>query len=260
MEGLKAIPTNVGMKGMLDLLPDSDVEIPTLGQMKGSRKASVKCKGHPSKECSHVCMTCKVGLCSKCITSLPKGPHAKHELQEFDDAMDDLEKKSKAEAARYEQINEKKEHLTSDANNNLEAWKTSLEKAVADRASEAVAKVQQWRQDMQKQIEGLFDEGRKQVSQFVMGVGEVEKGSPISDVLAQLLGTLSLEAWKDMDGVRISIDKLEKSLKVYSASRLFPQEALTDKWTVDLGEIKHIGMLSHLSTQTTGPGKSETDT
>ena len=46
----------------------------------------MKCQVHPAKTVSHYCLTCREGLCSKCVVALSKGElHSGHEVQDIED-------------------------------------------------------------------------------------------------------------------------------------------------------------------------------
>ena len=52
--------------------------------------ANPDCSAHPSKQISHVCKTCEVGLCPRCITSAAMKLHTDHEVLELGDAFEEI--------------------------------------------------------------------------------------------------------------------------------------------------------------------------
>ena len=70
--GVRAIPTNVGLKAMLELLPQQqeNIEDSCTG---GTEEEKPRCSQHPEKECTMLCMSCKEVLCTRCIKSLAMG-------------------------------------------------------------------------------------------------------------------------------------------------------------------------------------------
>ena len=48
------------------------------------------CQRHPTKQISNVCMSCKVGLCSKCVSSAAVDEHREHNVMGIDNAFEAL--------------------------------------------------------------------------------------------------------------------------------------------------------------------------
>jgi hypothetical protein len=84
-DGVQAIPTNVVVKGMLELLVH---EVPQAEKEEKGVPTTIWCTEHMERECEIVCMTCKVGMCNTCMKkSVRKGSHANHEVKEVDEAI-----------------------------------------------------------------------------------------------------------------------------------------------------------------------------
>ena len=250
--GVQAIPTNVVVKGMLDFLPDSSVgqqmEEMTLENPRLVTKSV--CKDHPGRECIMVCMACKVGLCDRCLKGVTTGPHAQHELEGFDDAMTVFEKLMKMEAVRFDGLKQKTNNIPHSAYDNLEQWRTRIEKSIEARAKEAMAKINKWKDDMHRKVCFLYDEGRKQVKLFIDSYSNMAEISATTDILTKLGTRPCLENLHQLDPLKKSLDEMESLLKIYSSADMAPKEILSQKWTCELGDVQSIGMLSHLQ-----PGK-----
>ena len=212
-------------------------------KIEESGREKSMCKHHQNRECSHVCMTCKIGICNVCVKPQTMGSHANHNLEKYDDIMADLEKKAKVQTTTYEEITKKTKALSDTADANFVIWKTSLKKAVEHRAREAVAQVEQWKADTLKQIQDLYREGTKQVNTF--STRGSSRGSSVSNMLPKL-SQINMETWESFDTLKTAVDKMQSWLSVYSTASLVPKGAMSDKWTVDLGEIKGANMLEHL--------------
>ena len=49
-----------------------------------------RCQKHPFKQINNVCMSCKVGLCPKCVSSSAMDEHRGHDVMDIEDAFKDL--------------------------------------------------------------------------------------------------------------------------------------------------------------------------
>ena len=83
------LPTNFLAQDIIEL---------NLFQKQSSDKRSKlwknpKCKQHQNKESMFVCMDCCIGLCAECITSLSKGVHCQHTIEETGKCLADLQVK-----------------------------------------------------------------------------------------------------------------------------------------------------------------------
>jgi hypothetical protein len=183
---------------------------------------------------------------------LTQGSHANHDLEIFDDVMADLEMNIKVQDARYKELMRQATEFSDTANTMLQNWKASIKDVVEMRASEAIAKVEKWKEDMMWQIQDLYNQGTAQAEEFCVKMDEMGKGTSMVDTVNMILTTTYLESWKSLEQIKRSLDDMEICLKGYSTVSLKPNEALSDQWTVELGQIKSVGMLGHL----TAPGES----
>jgi hypothetical protein len=244
--GARAIPTNVVLKGMLELLPDNeDVSVSSKDACHLCDKAP-SCLQHPDKICTMLCMECKVGLCGRCMQTFTRGPHADHQLKDFDDAMIDVRRDVCQATDEITEMAISSTQLCEMTSNNLSTWKSSLEKGVTDRARKAIAKVQQWEKDMLNRIQDFFKEGKHQVQQLKLKFGDANSLASLFKELEKLSG---MEASKKFDSLKVTLQKAKSELKVYQNARLVPQETLSDNWSVEMGDIKSKGMLSQITSQ-----------
>ena len=81
-KGATGLKTNLDVSNMVEIMQGTT----------GLSVASPDCPDHLSKPISHVCMVCKVGLCSKCFTSSAMKQHSDHKVLEIDDAFDEITK------------------------------------------------------------------------------------------------------------------------------------------------------------------------
>jgi hypothetical protein len=246
--GVRAIPTNVGLKAMLELLPQQKENIEDRGT-EGAEEEKPKCSQHPEKVCTVLCMSCKEGLCSRCMKSVGQGAHAGHDLEDFDDGIQNIKEKIKKEVEKVNKIEESCSKVCDTANRNLAAWKSSLEKDVDNRASAVVDKVDKWKSDMMKKIQDFFKQGSDQIKRIKHRFNDIREANPNANKVRKLDTLPMLSSYKKLNSLKQSVDGLESELKVYQSARLVPQEALSDQWTVELGEIKSTGMLSQLVPQ-----------
>jgi hypothetical protein len=180
------------------------------------------------------------------MTSVHRGPHAGHDLQDWEDVMNETKKKIKMEGKKMEEIEMKSRQLFDTIQNSLVAWKRSLEKAVSDRVKKAIEKIRKWEDDMIGKVQGIFKQGWDQVEQFRVKLYEIIQSSSNTSSLLQLDTMNTLEAIRSFDNCKQTVDKLESELKVYQNARLVPQEDLREKWTVELGDVDSAVMLDQL--------------
>jgi tripartite motif-containing protein 2/3 len=247
--GVRAVPSNVLATGMLDLLNDTMNVVSTAdNQPKVTKDEKPGCCKHPERECTIVCMTCKTGLCTRCMKSVHRGPHAGHDLDDFEDVMDETKRKIKMETSKLTEIEKQSHQMFHTVKCNLLAWKSSQEKAVSGRVREVMTKVRQWEYEMNRKVLDLFKQGFDQFVKFREKFEEVKAASLNTSRLHQLESMNTLEAKISFDSCKQTLIMLESELKVYKSVRLVPQETLSDKLIVELGDISSKAMLAQLMT------------
>ena len=79
-QGASGLPTNLDVRNIVEI-------------MQKTTTASISeqdCSKHPSKSISHVCLTCEVGLCSRCVVSSVMKEHSSHKVFEIEDAFQNI--------------------------------------------------------------------------------------------------------------------------------------------------------------------------
>ena len=79
-QGASGLPTNLDVRNMVEIIQKT----------KTSSMANPDCSDHPSRPISNICVTCKVGLCTKCFTSSAMKQHSDHRVLEIHDAFDKI--------------------------------------------------------------------------------------------------------------------------------------------------------------------------
>ena len=78
--GASGLPTNLDVRNIVEI-------------MRKTTTCSISeqdCSKHPSKLISHVCLTCGVGLCSRCVISSVMKEHSSHMVFEIEDAFQNM--------------------------------------------------------------------------------------------------------------------------------------------------------------------------
>ena len=196
-DGVEALPTNVSLKNMLELLPD---------EKNNNEDDLLKpvCQQHGCKECVFVCRECRVGLCNSCITTMKSGPHYPHmeEVSELDAAMDDLKRLAEVDLKKLDGILQSHE----DALVKLLNWKTSIKQDVKERAEKVITSVKDQQKTLETEIDALYDDNVKEI-----------EGLKINSIQTKKELTLKLTQMQQMCrnydfGVYQVKDEIEKTL------------------------------------------------
>jgi hypothetical protein len=175
-------------------------------------------------------MKCKVSLCDRCIKSVSQGEHTEHELQDFDDAIAHMKKMVTTGTIELKDIESKASQLCDKSASDLSAWKSDLDKTIAERTWDAIMKVHQWKTGVCKKVQGIYKERTDQIQQI--------RNKFSSGKLWELEKMPTLEAFQRFDNYQQLLDKLASELKGYHSARLVPQDSLTGRWSMELGEIQ----------------------
>ena len=81
---------------------------------------------------------------------------------------------------------------------------------------------------------------------FIASFADKGKISLMADMLAKVGNIPTLESLQKVDSLKKTIDDIERQLEAYSKADLTPKEVLSKKWTLELGDVPSVGMLSHL--------------
>ena len=110
-QGGSGFQTNLDVRNIVEIVQGTD--------MMGGIISYPRCTHHSSKPISHVCMECKVGLCSKCISSPAMRDHVSHQVMDIDDAFQEIKKTCGEMIERGEeigkQLNERDKKIKSSA-------------------------------------------------------------------------------------------------------------------------------------------------
>ena len=172
--GVKSVPTNTGLKGMLDLLPKEelvDLEMPRKPVCLKTPSTPV-CREHGNAECTAVCVDCKVHVCSECIISLK---HQKHDVKKLEDARAALKRDVKRMSDKFENLVTRNEKYINDALAKPQAWKTSVKHAVEDEVNKTIQQIKLWHQDMEEEIEEDYKNSAKDFVDMKINFSEQKK-------------------------------------------------------------------------------------
>ena len=218
-EGVNAVPTNTGMKNMLDLLPiqsECDLDQPL---------TKPACSQHGYKEYVVLCMDCKAGLCSFCIAGLKDGVHNNHGFEDVDKAMDSLKKDVDAKCEKLTECLEMCKKMANKTVTKSEEWKTSLKEIIGKRVSAIIENAKKWEAEINQEVDDMHDILVQDVTN--KSTQELEKGKLLKDQfndLSNMCKNYDFEAYKLMEDVTLQLDAL--SLDAHFSIKA-PGEALT---------------------------------
>ena len=113
-KGASGLPTNLDVRNMVEIIQKT----------KTSSMANPDCSEHPSRSVSNICVTCKVGLCTKCFTSSAIKQHSDHRVLEINDAFDEIKETCDTLAEKGREVCK----LLSTESRNIETKKRRIER------------------------------------------------------------------------------------------------------------------------------------
>ena len=122
-----------------------------------NEKKDIMCTEHPTKAVSHICFTCKQGLCSKCVASVLKNDlHGGHDVEDIEEAY-----------ARMDRVADRGEELLNrfiplwknyqKNKNKLEAEAMAAKKEIKKLADEIVGYVRTEQKRLESEIDNLCE-------------------------------------------------------------------------------------------------------
>ena len=100
-------PVTIPARGAVGLQTNLDVRniVEVIQKTKTSSATNPDCPEHPLVPVSHICMPCKVGLCSKCFTSSIMRDHVDHQILEVKEAFEVIKTRCDDLAAKGKEVN-----------------------------------------------------------------------------------------------------------------------------------------------------------
>ena len=247
--GVKSVPTNTGLKSMLDLLPPevpTDDNIPSkhVVDAECSREDSVDnvippkllCKQHGSAECSFICMDCKVLLCNQCITSLNHGTHS---LKDAEAAKATLNVDAKATISRFADIAKKHDDHVANILAKSLAWKTSLNDQIAQEVDNATKNMKLWQQDVNTEVEVEYNDAIKDAKDMKDTFSkEKQEIEPLISKLVEMSDNNDINAYELMATINknnyfLDLNREEEIIN------MVPSATFKGTWfPIDLGHMK----------------------
>ena len=227
-EGVKAIPTNIMVKQLLDNLP---VLSPS---KKDASKA--RCQEHKKNGCEFMCKTCHVPLCRECIKNVTKGPHVTHTLDHVEDAVASwkIEFSQYQETLRKIEIESKEEYDMIRCA--ISICKDQNTAKAEERAEKVIAEAMAWKTNTVKKIAAACEETKRNLQQ------KKDALTPLLEDINEVINAIE----KNLDAVDIEnmprrMDELKKIIEEYQ--NRIPKACditigqLSDKYAVAFGEF-----------------------
>ena len=244
VEGVKAVPTNIGLKNMIELLPRTKTE-----QGDSSMNDSLHVNGeygppkpvcnlHSYKECTFVCMECTTGLCDYCITGLKTGPHHDHTLDQLDWAMAQLQENAENTSEKLARLLGNHKESGEAALNELMSWKQGLKENVSRRARDLVQKAHKWQTTVEKHIEEHYEEAYQDINKLMYKSADiVSELQPQLKELGKMCKRYDLDSYNKMAAVKRKLSDLDYNMEGHSLAKIPHLRLNISTFPIDVGML-----------------------
>ena len=213
--GAKAMPTNIGLKNMLEILPKDEHE-------KDLQQSKPVCSKHAYAECVFMCVDCTVGLCNFCITGLKTGPHHNHTLEQLDKAIEHLLGEVDQAAERLEVTLRKHQVSGEAALKKLELWSTKLKEKVDARVKAVIEEASTWKKKREREVDEDFYANAYENITNLKKASE-QQGYALKPELAelsQMCTGYNLAAFKKMRGMKRKLEDMDFDMDARCSSKI----------------------------------------
>ena len=185
-----------------------------------------------------MCKTCHVPLCNKCILNLVKGPHAKHELENTQDTVIDLQKDLSEITKNIKKFDVTSTEVYVAIGHDDNDYKDDAIVKAKAKGERVIAETVEWTNKTVKEINAAHEESTRQLQLKQDDLLSIKRGMHKSiEQIQRCLDDVDIEnGKKKLDALRKCLEENKAKIPV---ARHMPFGQMSEEHILDLGQFKY---------------------